>query len=328
MVIVFFAHTVRTQNIVLEDDTRAREHRRGHRPAVVVDVQLRPRRPGRVRRRRPLRRRVPLRLLRPRRRHRRLHPRAVAAGRRDDAVQPAQPRRDPRLRRPELPHEDGRRPGPGQPLRHQADPDRRLRRASATSSAASTTRGCCSRSTWSAVRTTRPHLQDLEDAGLTLRPPAARRRGGLHAGGPRRRNRGGIAMTATASHPTTVVGNRAAAGPAGRPGPDDDRPQGDRQPLPRHVVLLVPHRRPDGDADALRAGLPRPAGRQRRALQPAVHDARHDHAAALRDAAVLRLRQRDHAAADRVAGRRVPAAEHVQLLALPDRRPDRRLRAS
>ena len=79
-------------------------------------------------------------------------------------------------------------------------------------------------------------------------------------------------------------------------------------------------------ADPLRAGLPRAAGRQRRALQPAVHDARHDHAAAVRDAAVLRLRQRDHAAADRLARRRVPAAEHVQLLAVPVRRPHRRLR--
>ena len=27
---------------------------------------------------------------------------------------------------PGVPHEDGRRPGPGEPLRHQADPDRRL----------------------------------------------------------------------------------------------------------------------------------------------------------------------------------------------------------
>ena len=78
----------------------------------------------------------------------------------------------------------------------------------------------------------------------------------------------------------------------------------------------------------IRAELAYPghAGRQRPALQPAVHDARHDHAAAVRDAAVLRLRQRDHAAADRRARRRVPAAEHVQLLAVPLRRPHRRLR--
>ena len=67
----------------------ARQHHRGHRPAVVLDVQLRHRRHRPLRRRRPVRR--PLRLrLRPRRRHRLLHPHAVAAGRRDHAVQPAQ----------------------------------------------------------------------------------------------------------------------------------------------------------------------------------------------------------------------------------------------
>ena len=93
-----------------------------------------------------------------------------------------------------------------------------------------------------------------------------------------------------------------------------------------HLVRVVPGRRPDGHADPLRAGLPGPAGRQRPALQPAVHDARHDHAAAVRDAAVLRLRQRDHAAADRRARRRVPAPQHVQLLAVPVRRPHRRVR--
>ena len=48
-----------------------------------------------------------------------------------------------------------------------------------------------------------------------------------------------------------------------------------------------------------------------RAVQPVLHDARHDHAADVRDADVRRLRQRDHAAADRRARRRVPAAERV-----------------
>ena len=57
-------------------------------------------------------------------------------------------------------------------------------------------------------------------------------------------------------------------------------------------------------------------------LQPVLHHARHDHAAAVRDAAVRRLRQRDHAAADRLAGCGVPAAEHVLVLAVPVRRPD------
>ena len=49
-------------------------------------------------------------------------------------------------------------------------------------------------------------------------------------------------------------------------------------------------RRPDGHADARRAG---PAGHAvpvAGAVQPAVHDARHDHAAVVRDAAVLRVR--------------------------------------
>ena len=133
-------------------------------------------------------------------------------------------------------------------------------------------------------------------------------------------------MTATAAHPDDDRHRPQAARPAGRPDPHHHRPQADRQALPRHVVRVVPDRRPDGAADPLRAGLPGHAGRQRRALQPAVHHARHDHAAAVRDAAVLRLRQRDHAAADRLARRRVPAAQHVQLLAVPVRRPDRRLR--
>ena len=74
---------------------------------------------------------------------------------------------------------------------------------------------------------------------------------------------------------------------------------------------------------------PGPAGRgQPRAVQPAVHDARHDHAAAVRDAAVRRLRQRAHADADRRARRRLPAAEHVRLLAVPVRRPHRLAPAS
>ena len=59
MVIVFFNHTVKVQNDVLRDEN-VTQHRRGHRPAVVVDVQLRHRRDGQQRRRRPSRR--PLRL--------------------------------------------------------------------------------------------------------------------------------------------------------------------------------------------------------------------------------------------------------------------------
>ena len=162
----------------------------------------------------------------------------------------------------------------------------------------------------------------------TLRRAAARRRRGLHAG--------------RASSPDPWREARSDRHRVARRPPSS----APRRPLGQQIVrvltttdhkvignlylvtsfALVPDRRRDGDAHALRAGLPGQAGRQRRALQPAVHDARHDHAAAVRDAAVLRLRQRDHAAADRLARRRVPAAEHVQLLAVPVRRPDRRLR--
>ena len=121
-------------------------------------------------------------------------------------------------------------------------------------------------------------------------------------------------------------GDRGAAGPHqgpdGRQVADDDRPQADRSPLPDHVVRVLPRRRRDGADHPRRAGPARAAVRERRGLQPAVHDARHDHAAAVRHPAVRRLRERDHAAADRRPGRRVPAAEHVQLLAVPVRRPD------
>ena len=58
----------------------------------------------------------------------------------------------------------------------------------------------------------------------------------------------------------------------------------------------------------------------RRAVQPAVHDARHDHAVAVRDAAVRGIRERHHAAADRRARRGVPAPQHAGVLVLLLRR--------
>src|SRR5699024_11869949 len=61
-----------------------------------------------------------------------------------------------------------------------------------------------------------------------------------------------------------------------------------------------------------------------RAVLPAVHHARHDHAAAVRHPAVRGLRQRDRAAADRRPGRGLPAVEHVLLLAFSVRWPDDR----
>ena len=79
----------------------------------------------------------------------------------------------------------------------------------------------------------------------------------------------------------------------------------------------------------IRAQLFEPGPRDRpdqRAVQPAVHDARHDHAADVRDAAVRGLRQRADAAADRRTRRRVPAPERVRLLALHLRLAHRRRR--
>ena len=102
-----------------------------------------------------------------------------------------------------------------------------------------------------------------------------------------------------------------------------DRPQDHRAPVPDHLVRLLPDRRPDGADHAGRAARAGHAVRVRRAVQPAVHHARHDHAAAVRHPAVRRVRERDPAAADRRARRRVPAAEPAQLLAVPVRRADR-----
>ena len=107
-----------------------------------------------------------------------------------------------------------------------------------------------------------------------------------------------------------------------------DRPQDDRVPVPDHarsstscvggVMALVIR------AQLFAPGLEVVA--DQRAVQPAVHDARHDHAADVRDAAVRGLRQRAHAAADRCPRRRVPAPERLRLLAVHLRRAHRRRR--
>ena len=104
--------------------------------------------------------------------------------------------------------------------------------------------------------------------------------------------------------------------------------EGHRDPVPGDVVRVVPDRRADGAADARRARPAGPAVPLGRAVQPAVHDARHDHAAAVRDADPVRLRELHRAAADRRARRGVPAAQRLLLLAVPLRGADRALRAS
>ena len=132
--------------------------------------------------------------------------------------------------------------------------------------------------------------------------------------------------TTPRSRPRRADGRLRRAGPAGwRPTPqtrgrtvvalgDHDRPQDDRVHVPDHVVRVLLHS-PACMALLIRAELFEPGHPDRAeqgAVQPALHDARHDHAAALRDAAVRGLRERHHAAADRRAGRRVPAAEHAR----------------
>ena len=100
MVVVFFAHTVETQNFVLDDDacrstTPSRSSASSGRgpsttasarwtapPTTTVDDEF------------------PYYVVRLRRRHRLAHPDARAAGRRDHPLQPALARRHPRLRRP------------------------------------------------------------------------------------------------------------------------------------------------------------------------------------------------------------------------------------
>ncbi|CAK7283462.1 Cytochrome c oxidase polypeptide I [Streptomyces misionensis JCM 4497] len=104
---------------------------------------------------------------------------------------------------------------------------------------------------------------------------------------------------------------------------DDHRSQDDRHAVPGDVVRVLPPRRSAGAHHARRTRPARTADRLQGAVQPGVHHARHDHAADVRDAPVLRLHQLDHAAADRRPRRGVPAAEHVRLLAVPVRLADR-----
>ena len=59
---------------------------------------------------------------------------------------------------------------------------------------------------------------------------------------------------------------------------------------------------------------------EQRAVQPAVHHARHDHAAAVCHTDSVRIRKLHRPAADRRPGRRLPAAQRLLLLAVPVRR--------
>ena len=86
------------------------------------------------------------------------------------------------------------------------------------------------------------YLQDLEAAGNVSDEPLLGGTNAEHPAGPARRRRGGHGVTTTAGRPTIGVTTAQAARPTVRPGHHHHRPQGHRQPLPGHVVRLVPGR--------------------------------------------------------------------------------------
>ena len=104
--------------------------------------------------------------------------------------------------------------------------------------------------------------------------------------------------------------------------PGQHRPQGDRDPVRRHLVLLHARRRPAGDAGARRARRAGLAVRRRERLQrpvqrPRVADDLPVHHPGLRRAGELRP-----AADDRRAGHGLPAPERAVVLDAAGRRPD------
>ena len=99
------------------------------------------------------------------------------------------------------------------------------------------------------------------------------------------------------------------------------RSQGDRDPVHRHHLLLLPRRWPDRDADPRRAGPARDPDRRPGPLQrPLLHPRGADDLR-LRDPGLRRDRQLRAAADDRGAGHGVPAAERALLLDAADGRP-------
>ena len=221
MVIVFFPHTVETQNAVLDDEPAGRQHHRGRRPAVVVDLQLRRRRdattpPTTT----PTDHEFPYSSYVYEAGTGSQDPDARAAGRRDHPLQPALARRDPRLRRPGVPDEDGRHPGPREPLRDHAD------------HAPATYKGKCyelcgvyhSRMLFN-VKVVEPGAstsstsRSSQDAGQTSRAAAARRRRRPHPGrarvrrpSPRRR---GVTATPHSRRPFAGGASRSASRSSG-----------------------------------------------------------------------------------------------------------------
>src|SRR5216117_3642247 len=101
----------------------------------------------------------------------------------------------------------------------------------------------------------------------------------------------------------------------------DRRPQADRHPVRRDRVRVLPAGRPRGALDPAPARGTGRARRQRRDLQRALHDARHDDGVPRDHAAQRRVLQLHGPPADRRPRRRLPAPQRALLLDLPLRRP-------
>src|SRR3954447_26475726 len=108
--------------------------------------------------------------------------------------------------------------------------------------------------------------------------------------------------------------------------PRQHRPQGHRDPVHLHHVLLLRRRRPDGDADARGAGSAGLAVRRREHVQRPVLGARVADDLPVHHPGVCRHRELRRAADDRRAGHGVPAPERAVVLAAADgRSPDARV---
>ena len=128
--------------------------------------------------------------------------------------------------------------------------------------------------------------------------------------------------------PASLSGAAGSQGHAALQVDDDHRSQADRHDVRRRVLRVLLRRRADGAVHPYRTGRAWPAVSVQRAVQPAVHDARHGDAAVLRHPDRVRVRQPGAAAADRCPRCGVPAAECVVVLALSVRRLDRSGRLS
>ena len=103
----------------------------------------------------------------------------------------------------------------------------------------------------------------------------------------------------------------------------DHRPQVDRHHVRRRLLHLLRDGRPDGTVHPRRTHRPRSAIPLQRAVQPAVHHARHGDAAVLRHPDRVRLRQPGAAYPDRRPRRRLPASQRVVFLVVHLRCADR-----